>query len=142
MSRPYDSQTRYDDPSFTYDGEYVGPVGGDPDEIDACYELAPDGFAVQVERASNPYDSGDSYDSDVAYDGSPELFAALLDTADEDFWSESAVASTHVLRYRANAIILRTGDQLQVGIDTYTVAHPPRRINASEMRAPLTLNLA
>ena len=121
MSRPYDSPTRYDDPSFTYDGAYIGPVGGDPDEIDDCYELAPNGFAVQVERAS-------------------ESFAALLDAADDDSWSAAAVATTHTLRYRANAITLQSGDQLQIGIDTYTVAHTPRRITGSEMRAPLTRN--
>jgi|GEM_PF-6967747 hypothetical protein len=142
MGRPYDSQTRYDDPSFTYDGAYIGPVGGDPDEIDDCYELAPNGFAVQVERAAQPFDSGEPYDSDVAYDGDAVAFVALLDTADDEFWSAAAVATTHTLRYRANAVTLRTGDQLQIGLDAYTVAHVPRRINASEMRAPLTLNPA
>lgn len=142
MGRPYDSPTRYDDPSFTYDGAYIGPVGGDPDEIDDFYELAPHGFAVQVERPAPPFDSGDAYDSDTPYDGAAVAFVGLLDTADDDVWSAAAVATTHTLRYRANAITLRTGDQLQIGIDAYTVAHVPRRINASEMRAALTLNPA
>jgi hypothetical protein len=119
MARPYDSPIRYDDQSYTYDGTYIGPVGGDPDELDDCYDLAPNGFAVQVESGG-------------------ALFPALLDTADDEFWSAAGVATTHVLRYRGHAVSLKASDSVQIGVDSYTVAHTPRRINSSELRAPLT----
>ena len=139
MGRPYDAPRPFDDPRYNYGGQYIGPVGSDPDEIAAdCYALAPQGFAVLCTVAYS-YDSGRAYDDPrMQYDGTTQDFRGLLDTADEDFFNAGS-RTTHTLRFLAGPPI-KAGDQITAEGVTYTVTGIPRRINADELQAGLVRN--
>lgn len=139
MGRPYDDHRPYDDPRYTYGGQYIGPVGSDPDEIASdCYTLAPLGFAILC-TVSYAYDSGRGYDDPrMQYDHPPEDFPGLLDTADEDFFTAGS-RTTHTLRFLSGPPI-KAGDQITAEGVTYTVTGIPRRINADELQAGLVRN--
>lgn len=138
MPRPYDWHRPYDDPRYTFDGSYIGPVGGDPDELAGCYDLPPLGFAVLCSVAYS-YDSGRPYDDPrMQYDGTTQDFVGLLDTVDDDFLSAGS-RTTHTLRFLAGPPI-KAGDQITAEGVTYTVTGIPRRINADELQAGLVRN--
>jgi len=136
MGRPYDAPRPYDDPHYTYGGQYVGPVGGDYAHLAQFYALGPVGFAVSC-RVTFSYDSGRSYEyNQIAYDENSVTFSGILDTADESFFGY-VEGSTHTLRYLSGPPI-KSGDQITAESVTYTVCETPRRINRDEMRAALT----
>lgn len=139
MGRPYDAPRPYDDPRFTFGGQYIGPVGSNPDRLLAsAYRIAPRGFAILCTVAYS-YESGRAYDDPrTQYDGTTQDFPALLDTADDEFFA-AGHRTTHKLRYLAGPPI-KAGDVVTAEGVAYTVTGIPQRINADEMLAGLVRN--
>lgn len=138
MARPYDTWRPYDDPRYSYDGKYIGPVGGDLVDFAALYSLAPAGFAVSC-RVTFSYESGRSYEyNEIAYEADATEFAGIIDTIDASFF-DYVEGTTHTVRYLAGPPI-KKGDQITAESITYTVSDTPRRLNRDEMRAAITRN--
>jgi hypothetical protein len=124
QSIPFDGFQPFDDARHTFDGRYVGPIGGAEADLAILYQMGPAGFASSATVTA----------ASVA---TPFEIPVLLDTADE-FSFDVAARTTHTVRYQSGPR-LAAGDVLDIEGVEYLVVGVPQRINRAETRAGLVL---
>lgn len=137
QSIPFDGFKPFDDALHSFDGTYLGPIGGGDADLAIAYQAGPAGFASRCSVAWS-FDAGRPFDDGrLPYDAPTIEILGILDTADELAYSIAA-HTTHTLRYLAGPPI-KSGDRITIDTLVYEVVGVPQRLNRFEMRAALVL---